>query len=478
MNFKSTWHFIMCSLLLILTACSDSDNEQGLVDLFDAASLDITAINFPAGSTENTISINTFFDYTLEGLKSNGVDVIPITTNTTWSLSAGAISTIDQNGRLSAGATAENITITAQVGTLVASTPVRISSAKFNRVTQLNATPVSVNMCQTQQIKPIGEYIEDDGITIETPARAVDSSIINTITWIIRNAEDNSPSQRALVVTTNNITELQALETGDVIIQAQALSLINSGTVVVTSDDFNQTLDHNLNSIKVCLESDTDLATCTLANTDLPQNNVISLIAVGNYQAGDGSSFNRNITAYSKWGSDNTSNASIALSADRQQLDVTGNLPNTTVNISTACGNIEQTVSDNDLSNGVVLGEAITCATGNTNCLFANNAINIVNNTLTGLSVTANGTDLIDSTALVLTTQPNQIAFVVTANFSNNTSQDITIDPGINYNNQDTTVLTEVANSPGEYTVVAAGNAEVQIIFQSQVFTARITVPN
>ncbi|HED33060.1 MAG TPA: hypothetical protein ENJ08_02430 [Gammaproteobacteria bacterium] len=473
MNFKSTWYILLYSLLLILTACSDSDKEQGLVDLFDVASLDIIAINFPVGSTEETVSINTFFDYTLEGTKSNGVDVIPITSNTVWSISAGAISTIDQNGRLSAGGTAETITITAQVGNLSTSTIVNVSAAKFNRVTQLNSTPVLVNMCQTQQIKPLGEYINDDS-TIET--RTIDSNTINTITWTIINAEDRSPSQRARVVTQNNVTELQALETGDVLIQAQAIS--QSSGNLVTSDDLPQTLDHNLNSLKLCLATDTDLSGCTLGTIDLPQNNSISFIAVGNYQATDGTNFDTNITAYSKWGTDNTSNATIALSTDRQQLDVTGNLPNTTVNISTACGNIEQTVSDPDIANGVVLGEPVTCATGNTNCIFNNDAINIVNNTLTSLSVTANGTDLTDNTALVLTAQPNTIALVVTANFSNNTSQDITADPGINYNNQDTTVLTAIANTPGEYTVVAAGDAEIQIVFQSQIFTAKITVPN
>ncbi len=473
MNFKATWYVLLYSMLLILTACSDSDKEQGLVDLFDIASLDIIAINFPAGSTEDTISINTFFDYTLEGTKSNGVDVIPITSNTTWSISSGAVSTIDQNGRLSSGSTAETITITAQIGSLSTSTVVNVSAAKFNRVVQLNSAPVLVNMCQTQQIKPLGEYINDDS---STEIRTVDSSIINTITWIIKNAEDDTPSQRARVVTQNNITELQALETGDVLIQAQAIS--QSSGSLVTSDDLPQTLNHNLNSLKLCLATDTDLSNCTLATIDLPQNNTTSFIAVGNYQATDGSNFDTNITAYSKWGTDNTSNATIALSANRQQLDVTGNLPNTTVNISTACGNIEQTVPDTDIANGVVLGEPVTCATGNTNCIFNNNAINIVSNTLTSLTVTANGADLTDNTALVLATQPNVITLVVTANFSNNTTQDVTADPGINYNNQDTTVLTEVANTPGEYTVVTAGNAEVQIVFQSQIFTAQITVPN
>jgi hypothetical protein len=471
MSFKSIHGFIICSLLLILTACSDTDKEKELVDLFTTASQDLITINFPAGTTEDIISINTFVDYEIEGLKSNGVDVIPITDNIVWSLSAGAASTINQNGRLSSGPVAEVVTITAKVGVLTATLSVTVSAAKFDKVIKLNGTPVFINMCQSQQIKPIGSYLNDDGTE---EIRPVDNTIINTITWIIRN-EDNTPSQRALIKTNNSLTELQALETGDVIIQAEAMSL--SSGKIITSVPFNQALDHNLNSLKLCLRSETDLAACTLSNIDIVENTVTSLMTVGNYQAADGTTFDQNISAYSKWGIDNTSNATIAFSADRQQLNVTGITPDTTANITAACGNIEQTVLDSDIENGVVLDIPVTCASGNINCLHSTAAINVVSITVTSLSVTANGLALVDDTPLVLSTAPATIVLVVTANFSDGSSQDITTDTSVIYNNRSDQVITGISGSPGEYTVLTAGEADIQVAFQSQTFIAKITIP-
>ena len=472
MSFKSIYGFILYSLLLILTACGDADKEKELVDLFTTASQDLIAIDFPAGTTEDIISINTFVDYKIEGLKSNGIDVIPIDDNITWSLSAGAVSTIDQNGRLSSGSVAEVISVTAKVGALTATFNVTVSAAKFDQVIKLNSTPVLINMCQAQQIKPIGSYLNDDGTE---EIRPVDNTIINTITWIIRNQEDGSPSQRAFIKTENYLTELQALETGDVIIQAKATSLSSGNTI--TSIDFNQTLDHNLNSLKLCLSSETDLAACTFNNADIVENATVSLMAVGNYQATDGTNFNQNISAYSKWGTDNIIDATIAFSADRQQLDLTGNTSGATANISVACGNIEQAVLDSEIENGVVLDIPVTCASENINCLRSTAAINIIDKTVTSLTVTANGLALVDDTPRVLTTRPATIALNVTANFSDNSNQDVTTDTNVIYNNRNDGVITGIPASPGEYTVLTAGEADIQIVFQSQIFIAKITIP-
>ncbi len=473
MNFKMLHSLFIYILLLMLSACSDTENETRLVGLFTSAGLDIIAIDFPAAANENVISINTFFDYTIEGLQSNGIDTIAVTDNIIWSLSDGATSTIDRNGRLSGGSVAETLTITAQVGHLSQTFDVRISAAKFDQVIQLNSTQVLVNMCQTQQIIPIGSYLNDDGSEEQRP---VDNSVINTIEWVIRNQEDNTPSQRAFIKTDNNITNLQALEAGNVIIQARAPS-ISSGNII-TSADFTQTLDHNLNSLKLCLRSESDLAACTLSNNDVVENNVVSLMAVANYQAADGSNFNQNISAYSKWGIDNISNATIAFSADRQQLDITGSVADTTANISVACGNIEQTVQDSEIENGVVLTIPVSCASGNINCLFATEAMTIINENATSLSVTANGFALVDNTAFLLTTRPTIITLNVTANFANSNSVDITADVNLNYTNQNIVVLSENTTVPGEYTVLVSGDAQIQLVYQGQVFVAKITIQN
>jgi hypothetical protein len=473
MYFKSIYGFIICSLLLILTACSDADKENELIDLFTTASQDLIAIYFPDGTTEDVISINTFVDYKIEGLKSNGVDVIPITENIVWSLSDGAISTIDQNGRLSSGPVAETITITAKVGILTASFDLYVSAAKFDQVIKLNSTPVLVNMCQVQQIKPIGSYINDDG---SEEIRPVDNNIINTITWIIRNQEDDSPSQRAFIKTENSITELQALEAGNVIIQAQAMSVYSGN--ITTSVDINQTLDHNLNSLKLCRSSETDLAACSLISADIAENSVVSLMAIGNYQATDGTTYNQNISAYSKWGIDDNNIATIAFSADRQQLDVTGNTPNSIANITAACGNIEQTFPDSEIENGVVLAVPVTCASGDTNCLSATAAINIYEITITPpLIVTANDVALEDDVVKNLGYSPAKITLKVTAEYSDGSSRDVTTDTNINYDNRSPLIIEETS-TPGEYTSTQVnGIADIRIDFEGEVFIAKIEIP-
>jgi hypothetical protein len=472
MSFKIFYNFSAIIFLLILSACSDKENETPLVDLFTAASFDIIDINFPTDTTEDIVSVDSFFDYTIEGLKSNGVDIIPINSDVVWSLSDGAVSSINQSGRLTSGSVAEVITITAKVGHLSATQIITISAAKFDQVVQLNSTPVLVNVCQIQKIIPIGSYLNDDG---SEEIRAVDSSVIQTIEWLIRNQEDNASSQRALIKTANNQTDIQGLETGNIIIQAKAPS-ISQGNVIVTSADFPQTIDNNMNSLKLCLNSETDLAACSLVSVDVVKNNTVSVMAVANYQATDGSNFNQNITSYSKWGVDNT-NSSIALSADRQQLDITGTNINTSSTVSVACGKIEQTVTDTDINNGVVLNVPVSCATGDLNCKPASTVINVKDLIVDSLSVTANGTDLVNNTALVLTAQPFKITFKVVANFVNGTSLDVSTDLAVNYNNLSTNVITVVSGAPNEFTVDSDGDAEIQIIYSNQIFVAKITIP-
>ncbi len=474
MNFKSTCNFLVYGFFLLLTACGDSQDEAPLVDLFTAASLDIIAIDFPAAANQEIISVNSFFDYSVEGLKSNGIDKIPVTSSAVWSLSAGALSSIDQNGRLSAGSTAENITITAAVGHLSQTFDVRVSAAKFDQVIMLNITPVSIDMCQAQQIIPIGNYINDDGSADEE--RPVDSSVLNTITWLIRNADDNLASQRALIKTEANIVYLQALQSADVIIQARAPSVSQGGTII-TSVDFDQPLNDTLNTIKICLKSASDLATCDLTSNDIVENNIVSLMAVGNYQQSNGSTADINISELSKWGIDNNSNASIALSEDRQQLDVTGKIKNTVVNISVACGNVEQTIQDSELVGGVVLSIPVTCVNGSLDCFQKTQTMNVIAETIDSLSVTVNGQELVSNTALLLSTRPTTLVFEVTANLSDGSSRVVTQEA--TYINSSTDVVTEIAAKPGEYTVLSTGNnVDISILLSPKSFVAKVTLPN
>ncbi len=125
-----------------------------------------------------------------------------------------------------------------------------------------------------------------------------------------------------------------------------------------------------------------------------------------------------------------------------------------------------------------MLNEPVTCASGNLNCLRSTAAVNVISQVkLNSLSVTANGAALVDNTPLILTIQPITITFNVTANYSDGSSQDVTTGKDTTYNNTGELVIIEIFGSPGAYTVLGDGNAEVQITYQGLTFTAKITIP-
>jgi len=471
MNFKNILPLILVTLFVCLTACSDKENETNLVNLHIAAEQDIISINFPTDDIETVLSINSVFDFSLQGQKSQTQELVTLTENVKWSLSENASSSIDKNGHFIAGANAEIITVNAQFGHLVESIEIRISSALFDRVIELNDDVFSIEMCQSQDIKPVGRYVDEDG---NEEIRSVDSTIINTIEWLVRNQEDNIESQRAHIETSNNQAALRTLSSGNIIIQAKALSKITGN--VETSVDFDQQIGNGLNNIKLCDSSDTDLLNCIVDTTDLEKDKTLSLISVGTYQATDGSSLNSNISNNSKWGIDNT-NATITLSGDRQQLDVTGNSENTSAIISVACGDIVQSIANKDITKGVVFESSVSCD-NNIDCLAATEEIKISSLAVTSLEVTANSQDLTDGQSLTLSGSPAEITLVVTAVFSNNTSKVITEDSKLSYSilQGNGTVIEENEDVDGEFTVIGLGTAEIKLDFEGESFIALIRV--
>lgn len=476
MNSKPLYKYYFYCLFIILnfvslTACNDADDETNLVNLHATANQNIISISFPA-DTETIISINSQFDFNLQGLHANGVDTTPVTDDIQWSLSDNALSVIDQNGLFVASATAELITLTAQLGIFSESIDIEVSAAEFDQVVLLDQTGITIDMCRSQTFKPIGRYYDQNNNPEDRP---VDSITINTIEWIIREQSDNSLSQRAHIETLNNQSTLHSLAEGDISIQAKAFSPYSNSDV--TSAGFNQQIDNNLNTIKLCDSSDTDLNSCDVP-TDLSveQDKAISLIAVANYQASDGSNFNENISKNSKWGNSSPLNASIAFSADRQQLDVTGLNESTTATVSVACGDIDEAIDTIDITTGVILDTAVSCS-NSTICSVASKSIDIDLLNVTSLEVKANDTELINAEALTLSNRPAEITLVTTAVFSNNTREIVTGDVTYSITKGRDTVIEDKLNSPGIFTVLDKGTAEVKIDFRGEVFYALIEIP-
>jgi hypothetical protein len=480
--------FFLTAVLLIavlLTACSDADNETNLVDLHTTASQDVIAISFPdnfsfpVNPTKTVLSINNQYQFSLQGKKSNGVDLITISSHIQWSLSEGAASTIEQNGLFTAGGIAESITLTAKYGTLTESVIIEVSSAKFDRVVQLNdEQKFSIDMCRSQDIKPVGIYVDESGIDEEP--RLVDPTVINTIDWFITEQADGSDSQRAYIDPDTKRT-LHTLAAGKVIIRAEVTSIYSG--IIEKSKPFYQTINDGLNTIKLCNNTDTDFNNCNVSNVTIEKDTSLSLIAVGNYQAEDGSSFNENISRKSKWGISNNLNASIALSADKQQLDITGLIEESTANLAVACGDIEQALDGIDIKQGVVLDSEVSCDGINVNECKDSTVVPVSIDKLSVLSfdVTANEIILSDNVSVTLDERPDEITLVVTANYSNDSSADITDDSSLIYSiiaiDPLTAVIEEKADSRGVYTVLREGIARIQLFYREKTFKVVVVVP-
>lgn len=473
MNSKILHRCLLLCLLVLLNACSDTENETNLINLHTTANQDIISINFPA-DTETIISISSQYYFGLQGVKSNNIDTVDIVNDIQWSLSDEAVSSIDQNGLFTASATAELITLTARFGIFTESINISVSDAQFDQVIQLNdGGTISIDMCQSQTFKPVGRYVDGNN---NDEIRPVDSNIINTIEWIVLDQATNTPSQRAYIETLNNQATLQALADGDLIIQAKAFS--DFAGIDVTSIDFSQQITANINSLKLCKSTDTDLATCNVSSAIVEKDKVLSLISVANYQAQDGSNFNENISANSKWGIDNSANATIAFSANRQQLDITGKIEETSAVVSVACGDIDQPIDSIDITQGVALDSDVSCNIGS-NCQSASVSIAIDQLTVSALIVSANGTDLTSTETLILDTRPDEITLITTALYSNNSQQDITSDSELVYSVTagNNIVIEEISGSPGVYTVLANGTAEIKLDYRGETFYAVISIP-
>lgn len=471
MNFKTCHQLCLYALFIFLAACS-ADDETNLVNLHTIANQDIISVSFPA-ETETIHSINSEYDFSLQGLKSNTIDIVPISSDIQWSLSDGANSSIDQNGHFTASATAELITVTADFGYYSAAIEIKVSDAKFDQVVQLDENSLIVDMCRSLSFTPIGRYVDSSN---NEEIRPVDNTIINTIEWIIRDQETNNPSQRAHIETLDNQATLHALAEGNIVIQATAFSPYSN--IDVTSVDFNQAITNNLNSIKLCYSNATDLSSCTVANASVAKDKSISFISVANYQALDGSDFEENISGNSKWGIDNPLNASIVLSTDRQQLDITGITEASNATISVACGDIEQSIDGIDVSQGVVLDTPVSCGIG-ASCLSASSIVAINQLSVTSLKVSANNNVLTSGAPLILSVRPNEINLVTTAVYSDNTEANITNDTTLVYNitQGKDVVIEDKIGVLGTYTVLAAGTAEITLDFDGVKFRALIEIP-
>ena len=86
---------------------------------------------------------------------------------------------------------------------------------------------------------------------------------------------------------------------------------------------------------------------------------------------------------------------------------------------------------------------------------------------------------LTDNETFTFNARPDEISLVVRANFSNNTSQNITNDDGLVYSiiDGETDVIEEKDNSPGVYIVNGSGSAKIKMDYRGETFNAVLSIP-
>ncbi len=479
MNFKRiTQWLILSSLIMLLIACSDEATEKQLVSLHTTAAQDVSTIEFPA-STEEVVSINSLTAFSVQGLKSNGTDRVSLTSQIDWSLSGGALSSIDQDGRLTAAPTAESITVYATLGILSTSIDIRISAAKFDQVVSLNPDdklPINIEMCQSQTITPFGNYIDANG---NVEYRKVDNNVIKTIGWSILNKADGSKSQNAYIETLGSTTTLYSLAAGDLIVQATATSAYsgNEATYEVSS----QTIGNGLDSVKICYSSATDYASCSVTNPSVEQDKEISFVAIGQYASGS----YQNISRTGKWGISNE-NMTAGFSNSIQQIDVKGSVvpadkDSTTSSLYVACGDIKETITGN-ITQGTILDSSVECsADTGTDCKSSYSNITIKQLSVESLTVKEGNNELTNATTYTLSTRPDEIVLKVFATYDKNSAPvEITDNAKLTHVITDlegNKVIEDKENTPGTFTVLNAGKTQIQFKYSNGSFTAIIEVP-
>jgi hypothetical protein len=219
-----------------------------------------------------------------------------------------------------------------------------------------------------------------------------------------------------------------------------------------------------------------------VASASVEQDNEISFIAIGHYSSGS----YLNISRTSKWGISN-SNMSASLSSNLRQINITGEeVPgeelSTTSTLSAACGEINQAIPVNiDITQGIiVLDQTVDCTS---NCQSTSATITIKQLSVTSLKVIANvDNELTSAKTLDLSSRPDEIVLEVSAIYSNSSEAVVITDnEKLSYTIDDldgNVVIEAKANTPGTFTVLSAGVAQIIINYRNKYFTARINIPD
>ncbi len=154
--FSTSVKVALLGLLLVLVGCDSDDDAQRLSNLVSVANGNYTQVELQGGA--NVISVGETTMFTVHALTATAEAVSVPVSGAVFS-SSNEFATVSSSGVVT-GVADGTATITANFGDLIASTPVRVSSAELGSISIAAAggSELTINECSSIQLEASGLY--------------------------------------------------------------------------------------------------------------------------------------------------------------------------------------------------------------------------------------------------------------------------------------------------------------------------------
>ncbi|MFT6903477.1 MAG: hypothetical protein ACJAS1_000120 [Oleiphilaceae bacterium] len=301
-SFKKSFTIVsFFSLVLILTACGNSEDAQKVKDALDVNQLGITDLQLTSPNT--LVEFDATEQFTAQAIIGDGSgSPLSVNDKVKWSISDADAATINSSGLLT-GKNVGLVTVTIQLADLMATKDIQLSNALLETIDIINI-PTPVSVCHAAyQLNANGNY---DDSTVR--------DLTDQVTW----SSDN--------------TDLLVIdETG-------AFATFKDGTATITV---------SRNSIEktaaVVINDDIDSIAISTSSSTVNTGNALSFTATGTYDDASTSEITNNVN----WISDTP--AALSISNDLATKGVATGVTEGQANISATCLSTSAVVSNSVL---------------------------------------------------------------------------------------------------------------------------------
>ncbi|MFT6029648.1 MAG: hypothetical protein ACI8O8_001384 [Oleiphilaceae bacterium] len=301
-SFKKSFTIVsFFSLVLILTACGNSEDAQKVKDALDVNQLGITDLQLTSPNT--LVEFDATEQFTAQAIIGDGSgSPLSVNNKVKWSISDADAATINSSGLLT-GKNVGLVTVTIQLADLMATKDIQLSNALLETIDIINI-PTPVSVCHAAyQLNANGNY---DDSTVR--------DLTDQVTW----SSDN--------------TDLLVIdETG-------AFATFKDGTATITVS--RNTIEK---TAAVVINDDIDSIAISTSSNTVNTGNTLSFTATGTYDDASTSEITNNVN----WISDTP--AALSISNDLATKGVATGVTEGQANISATCLSTSAVVSNSVL---------------------------------------------------------------------------------------------------------------------------------